>query len=403
MQGIVTAAFFDADPPESTRVVDSTVSVCRDLGFSNGEPVTSATEEPTEGVTNVEFSYPSESGYGSKTLYANVDSQHSGISDPFLDLGVAAEYLGLPDDRPDEYKGFTRAFVRLVRTLAVRFDPTYVVVFQSPQAGRGPSPQEVLPENESFELDRLPWLSIYSESLLERFDWDERVMNAPAWKVERFDTGGVMIIKTKEPLADVSRDHPLDRYLLDGDGSAARSADPADLDLGDPFASLDSGEFGAEVGVHREDLSWEFENDDLELIRVYVDEDRNLRRVDTDAFVRNVVDEDLDDESAVMQGMFADPPPDAREADVRVSALLHDAVPAEFVRLDDPDDENVVTKVMELDVDLNKFDFLVTLTHVAGQDDFTAADLATIEQALDKLTQLEDTDGVEQYIEERFL
>lgn len=45
--------------------------------------------------------------------------------------------------------------------------------------------------------------------------------------------------------------------------------------LADPFASLDTGAYGADVCVHRDDISQEFTNEDLHLVRVDIDEDRN--------------------------------------------------------------------------------------------------------------------------------
>ncbi len=48
-----------------------------------------------------------------------------------------------------------------------------------------------------------------------------------------------------------------------------------------------------------------------------------------------------------------------------VSALLHEDIPASFVRLDDPDGQKIVTNVMNLDVETNKHDLLVSLGRVA--------------------------------------
>lgn len=173
--------------------------------------------------------------------------------------------------------------------------------------------------------------------------------------------------------------------------------------LADPFAALAVGGHGADVCVHRDDISTEFQNEILELVRVRVDENRDLRRVDSDRFVRNIAVADSNDRHSVIERMLADIPADATDDDRYVSALLRDVIPPEFVRLDDPDDENVVTKVMRLDTDVSKIKLLVSLGRVAQQDDFTAADLDSMEGALDTLNELDDNENIDQYIRERLL
>ncbi|WP_228841660.1 hypothetical protein [Haloarcula sp. CBA1127] len=83
--------------------------------------------------------------------------------------------------------------------------------------------------------------------------------------------------------------------------------------LADPFAALAVGDYGADVCVHRDDISTEFPNEILELVRVRVDENRDLRRVASDRFVRNVVRADSDDRHSVIKRMLADVPADATE------------------------------------------------------------------------------------------
>jgi len=178
---------------------------------------------------------------------------------------------------------------------------------------------------------------------------------------------------------------------------------PNSVTLGDPFAALDIGEYGADVCVHRDDISTEFPNEILELIRVQVNEDRDLRRVDSGQFVRNVVYADSDDRHSVIKQMLADVPSDATDDNLYVSALLRDVIPPAFVRLDDPDNESVVTKVMRLETDVNKIKLLVSLGRVARQDDFTADDLGSMEGALDTLNELDDNENIDQYIEAKLL
>lgn len=179
--------------------------------------------------------------------------------------------------------------------------------------------------------------------------------------------------------------------------------DTGSVPFEDPFAALETGEYGADVCVHRDDITTEFPNEILELARIRVDEDRNLRRVDSDRFVRNVVDEVTESAQATVKRMLADIPADATEDDIHVSALLQGDIPPSFVRLDGPDGENVVTKVMRLDTDISKIKLLVSLRRVAQQDDFTAEDLDSMEGALDTLNELDDDKNIDQYIRERLL
>ena len=174
-------------------------------------------------------------------------------------------------------------------------------------------------------------------------------------------------------------------------------------ELSDPFTALDHGEHGADICVHRDDISESFTNDDIQLVRAYVDRNRNLRHVDDERFVRNVVDADLDSDLAYVQRMLAEIPTDATDDDLMISALLQKAIPPSFVRLEDADDENVVTKVMALDTGVSKIELLVSLGRVAQQDEFGADDLESMEEVLDTLHELDETEDIDQYIRNRLL
>jgi hypothetical protein len=176
-----------------------------------------------------------------------------------------------------------------------------------------------------------------------------------------------------------------------------------EIELSDPFAVLESGTYGTDVCVHREDIATEFCNEDLTLVRVYVDENRDLRRVDDDSFVRNVVDEDFADHKAVIAAQLADSPPDATEDEQMVSALLHEATPPVFVQLDDPNGETIASRVMELEIDTNKQELLISLGRAVEHEDGSATILRTVEDALDNLDDLEDTEGIDGWIEANLL
>ncbi|PCR92543.1 hypothetical protein CP557_00150 [Natrinema ejinorense] len=159
---------------------------------------------------------------------------------------------------------------------------------------------------------------------------------------------------------------------------------------------------GTDLCVPREKIGPEFRNEDLELVHVRVDEERNLRRLDTGAFVRNVVNEDPGDPAAFMMAMLEDVPADAAADELMVSTLLR-GVPPAFVRLDDRDDETIVSKVMALDVDVAKVDLLISLGRVAREGGLTEEGLREMDRFLENLEGVEDVEGIEQRIRDRLL
>ncbi|NHX41536.1 hypothetical protein G9C82_18025 [Haloarcula sp. R1-2] len=167
----------------------------------------------------------------------------------------------------------------------------------------------------------------------------------------------------------------------------------------DPFATLDAGAYGTDVCVPRDEISQSFPNEDIQLVRVYVDKNRHLRRVEDDTFVRNVVNEDPGDDVAFVKAMLADVPAEADPDDVMVSALLDELIPESFVRLDEPDDENVVTAVMALDTDLSKFELLRTLGRLTEQEGVSPAELQTVVGTLNDL----DGKNIDRYLRDQLL
>lgn len=170
----------------------------------------------------------------------------------------------------------------------------------------------------------------------------------------------------------------------------------------DPFAAFDVGEYGAELGVHRDDIAPELSHETLQLVRVRVAEDGTLRRADDDAVVRAIVHE-AQSEDALLDGMLADLPPEADEDDLLLSTLIHEAIPPAFVRLDRPDGENVVTKVMALDADVDRHGLLLSLGRAAQSEGITEEIVDKYERALDTLLGFDDPAEVERVVEERLL
>ena len=144
-----------------------------------------------------------------------------------------------------------------------------------------------------------------------------------------------------------------------------------------------------------------FRSEDLHLVRVRVDDRGDLRRLEDGTFVRNVVEDDSGGKADVVGRMLDDIPADATRDEQMVSALLHESIPPSFVRLDEPEDQNVVTKVMNLDVETNKHDLLVSLGRVAQLEEFDEdEDIEMMCNALEKIADLENVDGIEKTLDD---
>jgi len=96
--------------------------------------------------------------------------------DQYLRLSVDHTYLEPPNlESSSWYEGFPAAFVDLVRELAVALDPVFVTSFVLD----GDLPSQVLPTTIPLDLDRVPWLGVYSPRVLDQFGGKERVLDAP--------------------------------------------------------------------------------------------------------------------------------------------------------------------------------------------------------------------------------
>ncbi|PSQ28621.1 hypothetical protein BRD03_02730 [Halobacteriales archaeon QS_9_68_17] len=279
----------------------------------------------------------------------------------------------------------------LVGGLAEVVEPEYVygvlLVGMNPHRGLKPTGRPI-----SENVERLPWISVLSDTIIEDFGGRKRVLDTPAWRVEELETGHVMIVKTNNPIDPTEGPSvSIDRYLLDGESEEEQKRERSDID--DPFAALDPGDIGSDVVVRQENAAGDLTNEDLELVRCEV-RDWSLWEVETGEFLRRVIDE-----SGTPIG---DLPDEVGPEDEPYPTLIRLGVPVSFVRLDGPGDENVVTNVMEIDIDESK---LQLLANVASRvpDDPTPDDIEPIEELVGQLARLDDTDGVEDLIETRLL
>ena len=397
MEGTVFVSFHTTERLETEELVEPTLSACAEVGFTDNATTPLEPDEITLSDQNRITVYD-----GNREVRLNFNSEDwSKPIDSILNIKTTANGLVSADADPnDEYTGFARDLVELLRKLTLELDPIYVATFNTHVPPNMPSPETVLAFDVPIDLERIPWLGVYSEPVIEQLGGREHVLETPAWKVEELENGSILIITTRTPWDGYHSKLPADDHLLK-EGDTNRTSTDESAGLSDPFAALDSGEFGADVCVYRDDIREEFRNDDLHLVRVRVDERGDLRRFEDGTFVRNVVKDNSGGKGDVIGRMLDDIPADATRDEQMVSALLHEAIPPSFVRLEEPDSENVVTKVMNLDVDTNKHDLLISLGRVAQLEQFDEGeDLEMMCNALDKLAELEDVDGIEKTLED---
>lgn len=371
-------------------VLERTLAICRKTGFSvEADQMKNSSEND---YFDVQISY----GSKSTTLQFNQDDDRT-LDEPVVSFGRMV-YPEKDDVSPDEHREEIEATFELICRLAIDLEAAYIPLFDSERRS-----MSVVPTDRPIAdaIDQPPRLGVYSNSVLEDLGGIEGLFETTPWYVADLDGDRTLVIESESPWTGwrPPTDAP---YIEEAQFHEPEAEDSDDgLTLSDPFAALAAGEYGVDACVSREDIAAEFRNEDLQLVRVYVDEERNLRRVADDSFVRNVVDADLADDEAVIQAQLANIPADATDDDLMVSALLHGAIPPSFVRLDDPDDETVVSRVLDLDVETNKVDLLISLGRAAQHED--GMDPATIEGALASLADLEAVDGIEGWIEANLL
>ncbi|WP_233357368.1 hypothetical protein [Halococcoides cellulosivorans] len=265
---------------------------------------------------------------------------------------------------------------------------------------------EVVPDDRPIAkaIETPPRFGVYADHVLTDLGGVEELFDHDPWYVARLGDHHTLVIEVESPWGDW-RPPTEATYIQSarfGDATGEHAAAESDgTDLSDPFAALDPGEYGTEVCVDPDDVEAGFRDADLELVRVYVDDDRNLRRVEDDRFVRSVIVDGPDDNVAFVDAMLTEAPPDAVPSVPRASALLNDVIPPAFVRAATPDDETVVSRVLALPVETNKIELLVSLGRAYDQSD--EMDVTTIESALDELADVDDPRQVEQFIETRLV
>lgn len=385
-QGVWTTAVFDVDSPDT--IIEDVTRICRDIGFDVNE---TDARELASGTYMLPISFES---YSSRLLFRPDDDRDE---EAVLSFGKLVD----PEKGVEEDYVAVRAIFDLICRIASELDAAYISLVHTEKRS-----MEVVPDERPIPaaVETPPKLGVYSKAVLEGFGGVEGLFDHDPWYVADLEGGHTLVIENESPWGEwrPPTDAPYIQSARYSEGDAETQAEQSDgTVLSDPFAALEPGEYGTDVCVSPDDIAAEFRNEDLELLRVYVDEDRNLRRVSDDTFVRNVVVDAPDDNQAFVKAMLADVPSEVDKTDQMVSALLNDPIPPAFVRADSPDDETVVSRVLAFDVDTNKIELLVSLGRAVAHDD--EMDAGTVESALDALADLEDPKQIERYIETQLL
>ncbi|WP_436928745.1 hypothetical protein [Halosimplex halobium] len=374
-------------PP--AEVKEETLEVAESLGFDVGsaevDPVASSDDAPVLDITY------GESGF---SFFFTLTEDRKPTT-PVLRIAIGDSLYGSEVDNDGDYRDLLEAIFELLCRLSVALDADYAPIYN-------PESRNAMPHDKPLVdgIEELPRLAVYSGELVDEFGGADSMFDPDPWYTATLAGDKFVVADAPSDWLGGPWQPPTDAEYLDHAEFVDHEDSGQTVGLSDPFADLESGEYGADVGVEPDDISGEFTNDVLRLRRVRVDDERNLRRVDDNAFVRNVVDEKHDDQLDLIQAMLAEIPREPH-TDEHASALLHEAIPPSFVRLDGPDDENVVTKVMALDTDVNKHQLLLSLGRVAQQDDLDD-DLASVDGALDTLDDL-DGEVVDEYIRQNLL
>lgn len=258
-------------------------------------------------------------------------------------------------------------------------------------------------------IDGIPQIGVFSDDVLADLGGLDAAYEDP-WYTARTTGGRTVVFESDDPWSFGDWEPPTDAEYLE-EATLRTGGDKEDDEAEprlhrDPFASLEPGSYGTDIGVHPDDIAEVFRNESLRLERVYVADDGSLRRIEDDGFVRWIVEEPSTEPARLLQATLDDVPPNANRDRLLASALFHWAIPQTFVRLDDPDDENVVTRVANLDADTSKYDLLLRLGDTTFHEGFDDDDLETMEGALNNLQSLaadDSIENVEQVIEDRLL
>ncbi|WP_339106349.1 hypothetical protein [Haloterrigena salinisoli] len=390
-EGTAVMAFYTSRSRDG--VVDDALASSTQAGFE----IDADSEQVESGIENQYLEFD---GYYDRWWFNfafNLDADRP-PSEPVLSIGCGQHIY--PANAADEadYRAKMDGIFELLCRLAVTLDVDYAPLFN-------PMGRRAVPERRPIAeaVEELPRMGVYSREVLDELGGVAAMFESPPWYTASLEDGNTVVIESDTPWLEGGWRPPTEAPYLD-DAAFNDSDDSAPNErrgLADPFAALEAGDIGTDLCVPRDKIAPEFRNEDLEVVHIRVDEERNLRRLEDGTFVRNVVDDDPGDDMAVMMAMLEDIPADAAADELMVSALLHEAVPPAFVRLEDPDGETVVTTVDALGSDVNKVELLISLGRIAQQQGVDDEGMQEMTQLLTKLERLDDLENIEGYIRDR--
>jgi len=320
-------------------VIGDTIATYEQAGFET-DPDNKRVES---GYHIIEISYDSLQF----RIQFNLDEDQS-PSEPVLSIGCGHKIKPAYSDDKAEYLDIMSSIFGLLCRLSATLDVDYAPLFT-------PEDRYAYREGRPFAeaIEELPRMGVYSAAVIDQFGGLDAMFDSPPWYTATLEDGKTVVVETEMPWLKGGWQPPTDAdYRKKATFSDSDEQVQAERrGLADPFAALKIGEIRTDLCVPREKIDSVFRNEDLQLVRVCVDENRDLRRINNNTFVRNIVDDDPGDDAAFLIEMLADIPADAAADDLMVSALLQAAISPELVRLDDPDDENIIPKVMALDTD----------------------------------------------------
>lgn len=208
----------------------------------------------------------------------------------------------------EEVRRHTRMLVALFVRLSELLDPWFAFMHVSKDPPAGVVPNDYPPEH---GIEHLGWLSVFSPEWVDYFGGTDRVLQAPAYNVRQLETGSVLIQEWDTPSHRYQdRDHgsPLStyEYLFD-----KRSLDEMRAErkrkqetIVDPVADLEPGQTATDIVMcnghapfagpetsYREIVATVRTTDHCAVLRVYRDEHDRLWEVDSEMFVRRLVNE----------------------------------------------------------------------------------------------------------------
>lgn len=383
-EGTAAMAFYGSQTSEN--ILDATVAACEEADF------TVAPENRAGGdvVENELGKITVECDQWRFDLHFEDDPSPDA---PVLMIGCGQKIYPSSADDEAEYQRKMTAMYELLCRLAMAINSDYAPLFN-------PSGRSAMPTGTDIieTLAELPRMAVYSPEALDSAGGLEALYQTEPWYTATLSDGKIVVVETQVPWADGGWRPPTDADFIESASFAEPQSDEGTRrGFSDPFAELEMGDYGVDVCVPRTKISTSFPKEDLEPVRVYVDENRDLRTVDADTFVRNIVDEDPGDDMAFIKAMLSDMPADADPDKALVSTLLDGQIPASFVSLEAPAYENVVTAVMDLDTDVNKVKLLQRLSQLARQGGVSEADLQEIVEMLDDVA----PENIDQYIVDR--